>query len=283
MVRVAVVVPVGPNCRVEFVRDTLDSIDYFVDGRTLIVMDDSGSGTAAKAVGVREATVLPASTSGLRGGLYGSLAAGFNAALASDFEILLRIDTDGLVAGADFAEDASRIFSSETKTGALGSYTTGYDGGRRSFTSPRNRLAWELTVGVFRDTRLALRLWSLFLRAIRRGYVPGEHVMGGVVVYSHAAVKALKEAGALDDHVVARSKLQEDHLFGLYLRSLGFTLANFGQRGDSLPMGVKHRGLPAAPDELIAGGKSLIHSTKFFGDMDEAGIRASFAAARSRL
>jgi hypothetical protein len=47
-------------------------------------------------------------------------------------------------------------------------------------------------------------------------------------------------------------------------------------------MGVDWRVLPAAPKELMELGKSIIHSTKSFGLMDEQAIRDEFRSARQQ-
>jgi len=106
--------------------------------------------------------------------------------------------------------------------------------------------------------------------------------MGGVAVYSHLAIAALGDSGLLPSLALAGTSLEEDHIFALALRSIGFALADFGTEHDDLPFGVKHVGLPAHPDMLLAKGKALIHSTKRYEDLDERQIRAIFAAARRR-
>jgi hypothetical protein len=40
------------------------------------------------------------------------------------------------------------------------------------------------------------------------------------------------------------------------------------------------QGLPASPEQLVAAGKEIVHSTKSFGGRDEAEIRAVFLKAR---
>jgi hypothetical protein len=47
-------------------------------------------------------------------------------------------------------------------------------------------------------------------------------------------------------------------------------------------MAMRWRGLPAHPDELLAKGKLLTHSVRFWGDLREPEIRGIFRAARAR-
>jgi hypothetical protein len=58
------------------------------------------------------------------------------------------------------------------------------------------------------------------------------------------------------------------------------TLADFGTAADTLPIGAKWRGLAASPEELIQAEKALIHSTRFWEELDESAIRAEFARLR---
>ena len=121
---------------------------------------------------------------------------------------------------------------------------------------------------------------SLLVRARKNGYKLGDSIMGGAVVYRHEAIAAMNEAGLLGRAELTAIGLQEDHIFGLCLFSLGYRLGEFGDRYDDLPMGVHWNGLPASPSELMERGKSMIHSTKGFESMDEESIRREFRSAR---
>jgi hypothetical protein len=278
----AVVVPVGPTCKENFVNDTLDSVEFYCPNRSVYIVDDSGTGMGSKVALGRRATVINVSGMGLAGGLYGSLSAGFAEALKNPFDILLRLDTDALVANDRFLTQSSEYFQAHPEIGALGSYRFGYSGSIRSYSQPRKRLLWEMSAGVAKSPRLAAHLASLTAKAIKNGYKLGESIMGGVTVYSHRAVAALAAAGALDDKLVVSSALQEDHIFALWLKSLGLGLADFGRHDNDLPFAAKHKGLPDSPVSIIGREKSLVHSTKYFEDLDESEIRAIFAAERQR-
>jgi hypothetical protein len=279
--RLVVVVPIGPRCRPEFVADTLESVDHYsVPDRRLILLDDSGRGTGCAFVDRPLTEVIAMPSHGLVGGLYLSLSAGFAAALREPFDVLLRLDTDGLVAHSGYEVRAARYFDEHPRTACLGSYRTSYDGATRSFAPPRRQLRRFVVRAAVRRPSDAARVLWLVGRALRHGYDPGESVLGGVCLYSQAGLAALSRAGLLGDQVLARTGLEEDHLFGLCLRSLGFELAGFGNRDDDLPMGVRWIGLPASPEELIAKRKALIHSARSWNDLDEAAIREVFARRR---
>jgi hypothetical protein len=248
----------------------------------LILVDDSKKGTGELVAKNHEATVIVVSEMGLAGGLFGSLSLGFQEALQGDFDVLVRLDTDALVTDGRFANEAGSYFKENPMVGSLGSYKYGYSGTLRSATQPRKRLLWEMSGGAFRNPRLAAHLASLTLRALKNGYRPGESIMGGVALYSRSAVEALASAGALRDALITESALQEDHLFALWLGSLGFSLADFGSDKDDLPMGVRHKGLPAHPNRLLEKRKALVHSTRKFEELDEDDVRKLFREDRQR-
>lgn len=121
---------------------------------------------------------------------------------------------------------------------------------------------------------------GLLQRARKEGYQLGDSIQGGAAIYRYEALLALEKNGLLGRAELAATGLQEDYIFGLCLFSIGYHLGEFGNKFDDLPMGVDWRALPAAPQELMALGKSIIHSTKTFEAMDEQAIRNEFRSAR---
>jgi hypothetical protein len=279
--KTTVVVPIGPSHEEEFVHDTIDSVWQFLPSARLIVIDDSGGAVALPASPNTTVMAAPAGYQGLEGQLYRRLSLGFAEALRQPFDLLLRLDTDAVLLGGTFAQRAQQVFSANPRIGALGAYRRNYDGSLRSFSWPAWRIRRMLTAEARRDPRRAVRIARLVLRAYRHGgYVRGEFVQGGATIYSPLALCALERAGLLDDERLARSGMQEDHIFGLCLRSAGFQMLDFGAADDDLPFGITWQGLPASPEQLVAAGKEIIHSTKFFGDRGESEIRATFRQAR---
>jgi hypothetical protein len=276
-----VVMPVGPSHEEEFVRDTIDSVWQFLPTARLIVIDDSGGAVALPACANTTVIATSVGYQGLEGQLYRRLSLAFAEALRQPFDLLLRLDTDAVLLGGTFAQRAHEVFRENPRIGALGAYQRNYDGSLRSFSWPAWRIRRMLTAEARHDPRRALRVAQLVLRAYRHGgYVRGEFVQGGATIYSPNAVRALERAGLLDDERLARAGMQEDHIFGLCLRSLGFEMLDFGAAGDDLPFGLTWQGLPASPEQLVAAGKEIVHSTKFFGERGESEIRAVFRQTR---
>jgi hypothetical protein len=275
------VIPVGPGCRPDFVFDTIESIRFFAPEARIIVVDDTGNDLGDELEDRYHVSVVRATAHGLFGSLYLNLSSGFREALSQPFRILVRLDTDALIAGDDFEKKALESFQSDRRLGSLGSFRIGYNRvGIRDTSWAKQRILVFFALRSWSRPRATLMIARLLARARRNGYKLGESIMGGAVVYRHEAIAALDEAGLLGRAELTATRLQEDQIFGLLLLSLGYQLGEFGDRYDDLPMGVQWRGLPASPEELVERGKSIIHSTKNFESMDEESIRSEFRSAR---
>jgi len=275
------VIPVGPYCRPEFVADTLESITHFAPTARIIIVDDSQRELGLDLAKTFQLTVTSSRNRGVLGGLYLNLSDAFREALTQPFRILVRLDTDALIAGSDFESKAIERFSSDQHLGSLGSFRVGYNAiGVRNARWAKQRIWVYFAIRAWTRARAAKFVAGILRRARKEGYELGDSIMGGAAVYRYEAVKALEENGLLGRAELADIGLQEDYIFGLCLLASGFHLGEFGNRFDDLPMGVDWRTLPAAPSELIQRGKSIIHSTKSFHEMDEETIRGEFRSAR---
>jgi hypothetical protein len=278
----AVVMPVGPH------DEALDSVrsvlHYIARPRAVVLVDDAQGRVdlAAAAALSDDVHVLPApaGAAGAQGGLWVKLAAGYRRALeVCAFDVLLRIDADALVIGAGVEAAARERFRADPRVGLLGSYRIGPDGGVRDWTPAARVLRRETgLVGWLRDPRLRALLRQLRARAAANAYQAGEHPLGGAYIHAGAAVRAMQAHGWLDLPLLAHSGMGEDHLFSLLTVAAGFRIADFGGPDD--PLAVRWRGLPAHPSQLLAEGKLVTHSVRFWDDLDEAAIRRLFAAAR---
>ncbi len=275
------VLPIGPNCQPQFVADTIESIRYFAPLARIIAVDDSRSGMGAELGGRYPLIVMQAQTRGVFGGLYLNLSDAFREALKMPFRILVRLDTDALIAGSDFEAKAIQRFDSDSRLGSLGSFRVGYDAvGVRSARWAKRQFLVYFAVRSWAAPNSVKFVVRTLARARKSGYQLGDSVMGGASVYRYEAVEALDQSHLLGRSELAAIGLQEDYIFGLCLYAAGYHLGEFGNRYDDLPMGVNWRSLPAAPSELMERGKSIIHSTKRFGTMDERAIREEFRSRR---
>ena len=92
---------------------------------------------------------------------------------------------------------------------------------------------------------------------------------------------ALLDHGVFDLDALRISRLGDDHLTALAVRSLGFELADFAP--DPHPLAVAWKGLPLPPEEVLRRGKKIVHSVKSHRGSDEGALRDFFARARPTL
>ena len=121
-----IVIPVGPNCKVEFIEDTINSIKYYCHCTyKILISDDSRkrTGDTIKEIFPEIDLLRHKKTQGLHGGLYITLSLAFKYALDHySFQLLLRMDTDALITGFNPQDEAIKLFKNSPKTGIAGVY-----------------------------------------------------------------------------------------------------------------------------------------------------------------
>jgi hypothetical protein len=279
-VRCVVVVPLGPA---DHPTDTVDSVLAYMGSSLLVVVVDD-SGHAAVPALLRDidprVMVLPAGRHpGGWGGLWVKLAEAYQAVCDNvDFEVLLRLDADALVIGPQPEEDALRAFRADPRLGMLGSHRLDCNGAPRSFQAAAQCLRFESGWrGGYRWSRRAA-LRKALASAHAHGYENGEHCQGGAYFQSAACVRALAAAGRLQQPALRSSHLGEDQLFALMTKAEGFGIGDLAT-GDGV-LGVRWRGLPCSPEELLERGKKVVHSVRFWEALDEGQIREHFRTRR---
>lgn len=275
--RMVVVVPAGPR---DDAADTLRSVLYYTDPELLLVIDD----THGRGIGLDDPRVVvitsPESPPGVMGGLWAKLAAAYcHAVEHTEFDILLRLDTDALILGPGIAEAAAERFSSDPALGVLGAYRVGPDGESRDWTPAANLVKAHLGMRGLRHAAARRRLRALVAQA--REYVTGEHALGAAVVLRGDMVREWHRRGMLNYSELGETELGEDHLFGLLTAAAGYRIGDFGGPDD--PIAVRWKGLPASPADLLAAGKLITHSVRSWDNMGEGEIRAFFAAHRPAM
>ncbi len=295
-VKLVVVIPVGPSANLDYVLDTIHSVTHYTSPSTqIIIIDDSGANVGADLqASFPDLKILqtPGSSGYGRisqegshganeGGLYWWLASAFLYACENyDFEVLLKLDEDALVIGKRPEDDAIRLFRQNPNVGLIGSYKLDCNGDPRDFSGAAKKLyrdtSWQR---LLQNPRLYMTFRRLLSRALVNGYETGENVQGGACFISAKCVRRLAEEELLLRKELRRSICDEDYIFPLLVRSIGMELGDFAT-GD-LPMGVRWRGLPCSPQELLARRKKVIHSTRFWENMKEEEIRSFFRELRN--
>lgn len=282
-IRIGVIIPAGPR---DDVMDTLESVVHYSDpSRKIVVIDDTCT-LHLRMEEIRKMSpdiaVIPApeGAPGSQGGLWVKLTAGYRWMLERyEPQIVLRLDADALVIGYGLEEKAEREFSKNPGIGILGACRIGPDGGARDPRFPARLLRQE--TGLFGlvhpECRTALRYFRRL--ALGNGYVNGESALGGAYIHPYNVVLDLYNRGWLDRPCLAASRLGEDHIMSMLIVAAGYELGEFSRPED--PGALKLRGLPAHPDDLLAAGKVVTHSVRFWGDLKEPEIRSIFSRARS--
>ncbi|HYE55800.1 MAG TPA: hypothetical protein VD996_13200 [Chitinophagaceae bacterium] len=279
-----VVMPIGPRSDIDFIKDTIDSLAHYTScSYKLILADDSqeGTGPAVKELFPAADVLCTVKPMGGWAGLYITLAWAYRHALENyGFRLLLKLDTDALVVGYEPQREAFDLFERDERMGIAGQYPFEYSGKAWDIGWPRDRVLNGATTWRYIKRPIAnYAMRRLYLQAVQHGYLAGESVFGGAYFMSRSLLSSLYEKQLLPNLVLGRLNMGEDHLFALLARSAGFKLGDLSS--GQLPFGCAWKGLPASPEELSARGKKIIHSTRFWENMNEQSIRAYFKAKRA--
>ena len=299
--RFAVILPVGPSAEeIVRARDLLDSLQAFEAGNyTLVLVDDQVGGRNLDREVVGNAgipcVVITNPRRGRGDGWSSGASAGILAALRTvvellDHEFAIKLDTDSLVIDA-FSRRVADRFRRQPELGIMGAYQFSPASDRDCSSAPalekllRQWAVWRRTpLGGMTLQAACLgrygRIRNVIRRALLNGYRLGEHCAGGGYAIPMRVVGALKNAKLLDDPLLwLKTPLGEDTVLSLCVQAAGFLI----QQGetDREVFGVKHLGLIAAPEQLMARGYAIIHSVKDHNGYREDGTRAYFRRLRS--
>ena len=215
-------------------------------------------------------------------GLYIALSEAYDYALTHyDFNLLFKLDSDALITAPAPELEAIRLFNDNPRIAIAGQYPNHFSGEPWDIGWPRARIingtqSWRF----IRRPLVNMVLRKHHIKALRNGYRTGESVFGGAYFMSRTFLEQLKSKGLLPHPTLGKANLGEDHIFSLLAKSEGFELAGLSE--GTLPFCCEWKQLPAPPEEIIALGKKIVHSTRGFGDMNEADVRSVFRSTRSK-
>lgn len=283
--RYAILLPVGPNEKVERVQDLWESIHHYEPAEVdLVVVDDAPGGPRdwAKLVGSNpRATVHsirnPRNGKGVgwSGGLCTALMEGFKWIDANlDCAFTLRLDSDSIICGPFYDRVLEAL---KGKTGVVGTYTLRPSGEARMphpDATPANaiwvnkiarsfavlRTAGTLFVhqGLIGGGRLRRRIVNL---ALKNGYQAGWFVQGGGYAVSREAIAAMRNAGFFKNtKAFLPARLGEDTAATILVYAAGFEGRDLNQPGDPFAVELQH--VMASPRELVQSGYAIVHSLK---------------------
>jgi len=258
-----------PFCEREYdiLLDTIRSVEHYVkENHHIIAIDDFSPSRLDERLRkeMPHITVLRNSRrQGGRSGLYITEASACKHALENfNFGIYIKMDTDALMCGPGLVADAISKFRAAPGVGMLGSYTARADNKSRNWYRWKAVLLYESSV-VRRLFKKPV-LWAEAIKAARKqGYDLGENVLGGCYILSSRCLEEMRKRGYLDyeyDNVLTHSTMGEDVIYSLHCKASGFDIADFGRAAD--PMVIALDVVPMTKEEVMAGGKAVIHSVK---------------------
>lgn len=291
-VSLVIVIPIGPNCKTEFILDTISSIKYYIHcDNKVIAVDDSQFPDHARKISELFPDVIILKNNKRQGkvmGLYNTLCNAYQYALDHFiFSALLRLDTDALIIGHSPETQIINFFENNPSVGLAGRYVKGLkspddfgnvwmNGGRELIVA----IAKMFTRYYIRHPFIYWRIRKILFKAINQGYELGELIFGGAYAFSYIGLITLRDNSLLPLKNVLGAELEEDHFFTLLIRSVGLEVGDLAT--GNLPFACTWRGLPSSPSALYDKQKKIIHSTRFWKNMDEEAIRAFFKQKRNQ-
>ena len=278
-----IVIPVGPAASVSFTADTINSIAYNITcSYKIILIDDSQKGLGAEIQKqfLQTDLLLTPQNNGRLCGLYITLCTAYKYAVNNyRFHLLFKVDTDALIINKNPEADAFELFNNNSSIGMAGQYPSTYKGTQWDISWPQWSLNNQLTAWrKFKHFRnFILNYW--YKKALHRGYKTGESVFGGSYFISGKCLKVLNQKGLLPMRMFKKLNLEEDHLFSLLVKAVGFDLGDLSS--GNLPFACAWKELPASPEKLFDEGKKVIHSTREYKNLNEADIRRFFQKVRN--
>jgi hypothetical protein len=300
-VPVAVVVPVGPQpAELDRLVDLAASVGCYEPGRSWLVMVDdhdqprgldklvSGAGSfrpVALHHPRRDASVAYRKGKGICTAVLMALRW---VQAETDATSVLKLDTDSLVIGP-FSERIERCFAQQPDVAMIGAYDRTPNGTERDVRHHGRTVMSMLNPSFdWRHPRAGLRarfaqpmrmIRSHIARALRNGYSPGEHCLGGGYALCRRFIDRMAGNGFFD-HAQRwmNVDLPEDVMIGIYVRACAMRFANFVD--EQQVFGVRHQGLPDVPAQLVRRGYAVIHALKNDARSDEPTLRAFFRARR---
>jgi len=284
-----VLLPVGPNTHLPFLTDTLETIERFcLPDHQVLLADDSAQGIGQKAREHHPRTEVlllrePGAESkrSVAGRFFETIARCVRYAVEHyDFQTLMRMDADALMCNPDADKRGIEFLDAHPNVGQIGSYRVRCDGEKRDFTSAAQHLRKESGMQLLPDKRaLSKSLNALLEPALMNGYEFGENIIAPGSMTSRQACEKMVADPLFGDSSFRPTKLGDDHLTSLLLRSLGFELADFAT-GD-LPLAVWLKRLEWSPEEIVRRGKCVTHSVRSYKELNEEQVRAEFKRLRS--
>lgn len=281
------VMPVGPLAPPESIDDSVDAyLHNREDSTGLLISDDSGGklNAAERYKDIESVEVITLTADVMhgktQGPLFVKLGPPFRWALKNTkAEIIAKLDDDSLLIRPGIEAYARRLFDSDPKIGAAGSFRWGWKAPCRGL--PKRRSTFESTVGFFVNPPRAMALFPYYVRALKNGWRPGDMVCGQASFYRRETMEDFDRHKLWDKDALASCRMGEDQLHSMFACALGWKLADFPK--DPNVLALHWKWLPDTCENIWEGGALVTHSVRDQELGTEEQIRAFFRDRRREL
>ena len=221
--------------------------------------------------------------------LSAQIAGSIEALKLAEGRFALKLDTDALVIAPFYEKIAARL-DMDPLIGIVGAYERTPNGEPRDWSRWPTLIKSALRPASVRRGRsrpVSVRWRSRQQRAFVRGvlaaadanphYEFGAHCLGGAYAVSRDLFSHAKD---WQTRPWANADLGEDIVLALLCASAGMRMEGMVAAGD--PFGISWRGLPAAPEDLVRRGFSIVHSLKDCSYGSERELRGRFRELRTQ-
>lgn len=290
--KIAFMMVVGPN-ESRMAIESLDSIRYFYPNDDIWILDDcTNDGTfnhlkswAEKNRAFINRNKKPNGYLGLVNSLFSLFLDILNSGI--DYEIIIKMDTDAYILSSDLKKHIIDLFE-ENGPGMMGSYKFSPNGNTRDFKKQfRNIILDIIPIGIDKY-RKSIRIGSsfiapFFIKALKNGYLPGEHVLGGMYALHYKTLLGLKEIGFFNSvNKKYRGLTLEDILISLGVKALGHKLIDINVNKNNPITWLQYKPpIPLEASEILRKGIMAVHPLKNNNQGNE--FRAVFENWRNNL
>jgi hypothetical protein len=189
-----------------------------------------------------------------------------------DFDVLLKLDTDALLLRPGVFAAARSCFREQPRAGMAGSHLPGAAAERDD-----HRFAWLVPI-MEEEARRDRTFGDAWAAALANGYIPGEHVQGGVYVVARPALEALRDAGLLRWRPRRECVLYDDMVLSMFVRAVGFQPVSLEPTILSAPNSI-----PVPLARIAELGAAAVHTIKRGLDGEsEQDVRRALSATPRR-
>lgn len=288
-VDVIVYIPVGPPRPKQLTHHVIDTIQsvkhYITPNHQIVILDDSKGANLGEELQETFPDIDIVKSDNPYGGMAGEFYIMYARAWQYihdnyNFKVMLDMDCDALITGPNPEDDAIAYFEKHPKVGNLGLFKVTSTGESNDLGWPARRIRIETSyLGKIFNREFHAHMVDLFQRAKANGFQPGYHAISAAHFIRPELLAKMSEMGLLAEQGMLRfSRLKDDHLIGLMVYVAGFEIAEFATPDDI--MAIAWQGLPMPPEELAHRGKKVIHSTRYWENVDEDTIREFFRKRR---